>query len=289
MFSGDAKDEIAGVHVRRTCCAAALLRGLALFAPNTSGRDRNQISVTSERASVARAVIAAAHAANINADILRPAARRYRTRFTIAMRAKGLNPLGASMPGARLPARLCCRRTYLRAAFLSCGSVSNPARGNHLEFFCRSDEAARQLCTLIAGFRIDAAIARRRGRPLVYVKQAEAVSALLGNMGANHAVLRLAGQRALKQTKNSIRRTVNSEAANAARAALSAARQRKAATRALATFGLSKMSKALREAAQLRIAYPARTLRELARAARPPITKAAMASRLRLLERMTER
>ncbi len=172
---------------------------------------------------------------------------------------------------------------------MACGSASDPARGYHLEFFCRDDHAARLLCELIARLGVDAAIARRRGRPLVYVKQAEGVSALLGQMGANHAVLRLEGQRAVSQTKNSIRRTVNSEAANAARAAASAARQREAAARAIATLGLGRLSPALREAAQLRIAHPARTLRELARAARPPITKAAMASRLRLLERLTKR
>jgi cell division protein WhiA len=108
-------------------------------------------------------------------------------------------------------------------------------------------------------------------------------------MGASHAVLRLEGLRALNQTKNSIHRTVNSEAANAARAAVSAARQRDAASRAIAKLGFANMSPALREAAKLRIAYPARTLRELACAAQPPISKAAMASRLRLLERLIKR
>jgi DNA-binding protein WhiA len=108
-------------------------------------------------------------------------------------------------------------------------------------------------------------------------------------MGANDAVLRLEAQRALAQTKNSIRRSVNSEAANAARAAVSAARQQKAARRAISKLGLTRLTPALREAAQLRIAHPARTLRELATFARPPITKAAMASRLRLLERLGDR
>ena len=49
------------------------------------------------------------------------------------------------------------------------------------------------------------------------------------------------------------------------------------------------MSRAVREAAQLRIAHPTRTLAELAEAARPPITKAAMANRMRLLERISKR
>jgi len=285
VFSRDAKDEIAGAHIGRACCPASFLRALALYGRISRREGRATLTVASERASVARAVITGAHLAGVDAHAARLRARRAGTRFSVSMPA----PRTAHVGSHTLPQRLCCRRAWLRAAFLACGSVSDPGHGYHIEFFCRDDPAARLLCQLIAGFGVDAGIARRRGRPLVYIKQAEGVSALLGHMGANHAVLRLEGQRAVNLTKNSIRRTVNSEAANAARAAASAARQRDAAARVIAKLGLNRISPALREAAQLRIAYPARTLRELARAARPPITKAAMASRLRLLERLTER
>jgi len=290
MFSRDAKDEIAGVHVQRPCCAQALVRALVLFGSPAPPRQA-RVRMNSTHASVARAVIAAAHAAGVDAVLDRAPAPGGPARFGVSIpveRAR-MRSRGAATALARMPQRRCCRRASLRAAFLACGSVSDPVRAHHLELFCHDDAAARMASELIASFGIDAGIVRRRGRPLVYIKHADAVAALLGHMGANQAVLRLASQRAVKQTKNSIRRTVNSEAANAARAASSAARQRKAVARAVASVGLSKMSKALREAAQLRIAYPSRTLRELARAARPPITKAAMASRLRLLERMAER
>jgi cell division protein WhiA len=251
---------------------------------------QSMLTIASERASVARAVIAVAHAAGLDAHAERVSSHRAGTRWTVSMPVfdRRTPSRVASTQSVRLPQRLCCRRAWLRAAFLACGSVTDPARGYHLEFFCRSERAARAASELIASFGADAGITRRRDRPLVYVKDAETVSALLGHMGASHAVLRLEGQRALNQTKNSIRRTVNSEAANAARAAVSAARQRNAASRAIAKLG-ANMSPALREAAKLRIAYPARTLRELARAAQPPISKAAMASRLRLLERLIKR
>lgn len=284
MFSRDAKDEIASVHFERPCCPVSFMTALSLFGKVARSRSRQALTVTSQRASVARAVIGAAHLAGIDAHAARVSARRAGTRWSVGMPAAVTRS-----KAAQLPHRQCCRRSWLRAAFLACGSVNDPSRGYHLEFFCRDDDAARLLCDAIGGFGVDAGVTRRRGRPLAFVKAAESVSALLGHMGANHAVLRLEGHRAVSQTKNSIRRTVNSEAANAARAAASAARQREAAMRAIAKLGLTKMSPALREAAQLRIAHPARTLRELARCARPPITKAAMASRLRLLERVTKR
>lgn len=276
--------------VHAACCAGAFVRGFTLFGAVEHAGRGPVARVSSSRASAARAIIAAARVAGVDAHIDRTSSVRTGSRFTVRMplpRRQARRTDLATHYG--LPARACCRRTWLRAAFLSCGSVSDPARGTHLEFFCRSDAAARLVCELVGRFGVDASIARRRGRPLVYVKHGDAVSMLLGLMGANHAVLRLADQRAVNQTKNSIRRTVNSETANAARAAASAARQRDAALRALAAVRAPKISPALCEAARLRIAFPTRTLRELARAARPPITKAAMASRLRLLERMAER
>jgi DNA-binding protein WhiA len=291
LFSRDTKDEVAGAHLGRACCPASFLRALNVFGTVSPHGAHPTLTIASERGSVARAVIAAAHAASVEAHAARVPTHRAGARWTVSMPAFDRRTASrlASGESIRLPQRLCCRRAWLRAAFLACGSVSDPARGYHLEFFCRSERAARAASELIASFGTDAGITRRRNRPLVYVKDAETVSALLAHMGASHAVLRLEGLRALNQTKNSIHRTVNSEAANAARAAVSAARQRDAASRAIAKLGFSNMSPALREAAKLRIAYPARTLRELARAAQPPISKAAMASRLRLLERLIKR
>jgi len=195
----------------------------------------------------------------------------------------------AGYAGAQFPLRSCCRRSWLRAAFLSCGSVSDPALGYQLEFSCRDERMARVLANALALLAIDAGISRRRRRPVVYVKNAHDVSLLLAQLGAHSAVLQLEGQRALRQTKIAIRRAVNGEAANAARSAGVAARQHAAARRMLRGSGRSRLSAAVIEAARLRIAHPDGTIAELATFAHPPITKAAMASRLRLLERLAKR
>lgn len=190
---------------------------------------------------------------------------------------------------ARTPGRACCRRAWLRGAFLACGSVTDPARSYHLEFFCRDDASARELCETLAALGIDAAMSRRRGRPRAYVKGAEAVADILGQMGASQAVFALDNMRAVRQTKNVIRRVVNSESANAARAAASSVRQRDAAMRAIKTVGLGELSSALAQAAQLRIAHPDLTLAELAARARPRVTKSTMGYRMRALEKLTQR
>ncbi|HET9342460.1 MAG TPA: DNA-binding protein WhiA [Candidatus Eremiobacteraceae bacterium] len=272
-YSGDAKDEIARVRFERSCCPGAFVRGASRF----SNAGRSQIIVATERSAVARAALAAAKAAGIDAvaDRTRTARLADRTMFTVRP--------AVPFSTATVPARSCCRRAWLRGAFLASGSVSDPARSYHLEFFCRRDDDARALCEALASVSVDAGISRRRGRPLAYVKGAESIADLLGQMGATQAVFALDNVRAVRQTKNDIRRRVNSESANAARAASSSARHREAAMRAIRSVGLSRLGPALAQAAQLRIAHPELTLAELAERARPRVTKAAMGYRMRAL------
>lgn len=280
MFSGDAKDEIARVRFERSCCPASFLRVLARY----SSRTPSSTIVTTQRGSIARAALAAAKSAGVTAFADSRHTKRFGARVVYVVRAdEPMRPL------VRPPDRNCCRRAWLRGAFLACGSVSDPARGYHLEFCCRDDAAVRSLCEGLAAFGVDAAISRRRGRTLAYVKGAEAVADVLGHMGASQAVLALDNVRVLRQTKNDIRRIVNSEAANAARAATSSARQREAAMRAIKRYGLGKLGNALGQAAQLRIAHPDLTLSELALRARPRVTKSTMSYRLRLIEQLARR
>jgi DNA-binding transcriptional regulator WhiA len=278
MYSGDAKDEIARVRFERECCPAAFLRASARF----SGGGAGALVVSTERGSVARAVLAAAKAAGFRAAANHRQSARLGKHVIFEVNARG--PLAAA---ARTPVRSCCRRAWLRGAFLACGSVSDPARGYHLEFFCRDDASARALCEVLAALGVDAAVSRRRGRPLAYVKGAQEVADILGQMGASQAVFALDNVRALRQTKNAIKRIVNSESANAARAATSSARQRDAAMRAIDRLGLGRLAPSLAQAAQLRIAHPDLTMAELAARARPRVTKSTMAYRMRALERLS--
>ena len=271
-FSADTKDEIARVRFERACCPGAFVRGLARFSGG------NQVIVATGRSAVARAALAAARAAGIETISERKHTTRFADRTVFRVRPT------AALPAAAIPHRGCCRRAWLRGAFLACGSVSDPHRSYHLEFFCRHDGDERALCEALASLSIDAAIGRRRGRSLVYVKDAETIADVLGQMGASQAVFALDNERAVRQTKNDIRRRVNSESANAARAASSSARHRDAAMRAIRTVGLERLGPALAQAAQLRIAHPEMTLAELAARARPRVTKSTMGYRMRALE-----
>ena len=187
------------------------------------------------------------------------------------------------------PRRRCDRRMALRAAFLMLGSIADPRRGYHLEFRAAEAPHAQAIVALLADESIAAGVIRRRGHIVVYLKRLDAIVGLLAAIGAYDAVLSLEGVRAVKETKNRIRRLVNTDAANVVRATTAAAAQCEALRIVADAFGLRRLSPALREAATLRLAHPDESLAELGARCRPVVGKATFGGRITTLVRLAER
>ena len=110
--------------------------------------------------------------------------------------------------------------------------------------------AVKRLAALLRTEGRHAKLAPRKGRTIVYFKDIDEITQVLGSIGAYPAVLHLEDVRALKETKNRIHRLVNTEAANVERAAGAAAAQSEAIALLADAYGLRKLSPALREIAE---------------------------------------
>ena len=108
----------------------------------------------------------------------------------------------------------CCRRAFLRGAFLCSGSMSDPNKGYHLEFVCEHEIQALQIQQVICSFGIDAKIVRRKKYYVVYLKESESLVDLLNVMGAHVSLMQLESLRVEKEVRNFVNRQVNCEAAN---------------------------------------------------------------------------
>lgn len=177
----------------------------------------------------------------------------------------------------------CCRRAYLRGAFLAAGSISNPNRSYHFEIVCATKNKAAQLAELIQTFDIDAKTIRRKNHFVVYVKEGEALVALLGLMGAGISLMKFENIRILKDMRNTVNRKVNCETANINKTVNAAVKQVEDITYIRDTIGFSNLSENLKEIAALRIAYPDATLRELGALLTPTVGKSGVNHRLRKL------
>lgn len=182
----------------------------------------------------------------------------------------------------------CCRRAFLRGAFLAAGSISDPHRFYHYEIVCQTSWKAEQLAGLIRSFEIDAKIVKRNNHYVVYVKEGSHIVSLLGLMEANVSLLNLENIRILKEMRNSVNRQVNCEAANINKTVNAAVKQIDDITYIRDTIGLEALSEGLEEIAGLRLQYPEATLKELGMMLSPQVGKSGVNHRLRKLSNLAE-
>lgn len=182
----------------------------------------------------------------------------------------------------------CCRRAFLRGAFLCTGSISDPEKGYHLEFVCTEEDKARQLQQVILGFDIEAKIVLRKKYHVVYIKEGSGIVDLLNVMEAHVSLMNLENLRIVKEMRNSINRRVNCETANITKTVNAASRQIEDILYLRDYYGLQKLPPALRRMAEVRLEYPDAPLKELGSYLEPPVGKSGVNHRLRKLSELAE-
>jgi len=183
----------------------------------------------------------------------------------------------------RVIERTCCRRAFLRGAFLSAGSVSDPGKFYHLEIVCSSSEKAEQLKSILRSFELDAKIVARKKNRVVYLKEGSQIVELLGLMEASSSLMELENIRIMKDMRNHLNRTVNCETANINKTVVASVRQVEDIEYIRDTVGFNDLPENLTEMAKVRLMYPEATLKELGEALSPAVGKSGVNHRLRKL------
>ena len=184
--------------------------------------------------------------------------------------------------------RDCCKRAFVRGAFLSAGSISDPQKGYHFEIVCPSEEIGRQLQEIIRSFHIDAKIVLRKKSYVLYVKEGAQIVDMLAIMEANVALMDLENIRILKEMRNSVNRKVNCETANINKTVSAAVKQIEDIRLLEERVGLESLNEGLEEIAKLRLQYPEATLKELGLMLNPQVGKSGVNHRLRKLSLMAD-
>lgn len=183
----------------------------------------------------------------------------------------------------------CCRRAFIRGAFLCIGSVSAPEKGYHLEFVCTNEKKAKQLQEMIQSFDIEAKIILRKKYYVVYMKEGKAIVDLLNVMEAHIALMNLENLRIIKEVRNTVNRRVNCEAANISKTVNAASRQIEDILLLKERYGLENLPENLRQMAQVRLEYPEAPLKELGELLEPNVGKSGVNHRLRKLSEMADK
>lgn len=182
----------------------------------------------------------------------------------------------------------CCKRAYIRGAFLAAGSISDPEKSYHFEVVCQTMEQAKQLQEVINAFDMDAKIVERKKHFVVYLKEGSQIVDILNIMEAHVALMNLENVRILKEMRNSVNRKVNCETANISKTVNAAVKQLEDIIYIRDTIGLESLPDNLREIAELRLEYPEAPLKELGAYLNPVVGKSGVNHRLRKISSMAE-
>lgn len=182
----------------------------------------------------------------------------------------------------------CCKRAFVRGAFIASGSVSTPEKFYHFEIVCNSYDKAVQLCQLIGTFQIEAKIVERKKHFVVYIKDGSGIVDILNVMEAHVALMNLENVRILKEMRNSVNRKVNCETANLNKTVAAAVKQIEDIKYIRDTAGLSSLPETLRQLAEIRLENPDVSLKELGTLLDTPVGKSGVNHRLRKISEIAE-
>ena len=283
-FSYEVKEELAKhTNIARHCRVAEL--SAILHFCGQYGKDRDGAFYvgfqTENESTVTKAFTLLKKAFNIEADCAAD-------EETLELLFETVGDLSQPVDEALLR-NTCCKRAFLRGAFLGGGSMSDPEKGYHLEFVCTEEAKALQLQEIIRGFGLDAKIILRKKYYVVYIKESESIVELLNIMEAPMALMNLENLRILKGMRNSINRKVNCEAANITKTENAATRQIEDIEYLRDHYGLANLQPALRQMAEVRLEYPEATLKELGELLDPQVGKSGVNHRLRKLSELAEK
>jgi len=296
-FSGNAKTEICRGIPQKRCCAIAECFGILLFCNSFSADGIRIITENRDFATVLPKIFRKAF--GFSFDLLPDSDLHGKLSFGITntekietiMNAYGFDPEGTLSLHINLPIveEECCKAAFLKGAFLAGGSVTDPAKGYHLELTTTHQSVAREAYAFIQevmGFYPKTA--QRSGAMVVYLKNSEMISDFLAFLGAHVSAMGIMEARLEKDLNNKVNRRCNCDEANTSKV-VEAAQEQLSAIRMLKKLGLlSGLSPKLKQAADARLSNPEASLTELAALMEPPITKPAMNNRLKKLMQLAK-
>lgn len=175
----------------------------------------------------------------------------------------------------------CCKRAFIRGAFMAAGSISNPNKSYHFEIKCSCEKKAEQLINLLKKYDIEGKMVARKGNYVVYLKEGEGIVDVLNVMEAHVSLMEMENVRILKGMSNYYNRQVNCETANIKKTVATSVRQIEDIKYIMKTKGINYLPPKLQEIALVRIDNPDASLQELGQRLEPPLGKSGVNHRLR--------
>jgi cell division protein WhiA len=292
------KDELARLAVTRPCCRKAEMAAVLRFAGGlhlVAGRIVVEAELdTGAAARRLRKEVAEVYGHASDVHVVAPGGLRKGNRYVVRVSKDGgglARQVGLvdghgrpvrGLPPAVVSGGTCDAAAAWRGAFLAHGSLTEPGRSSSMEITCPGPEAALALVGAARRLQISAKAREVRGVDRVVIRDGDAIGAMLTRLGAHEAVLAWEDRRMRREVRATANRLANFDDANLRRSARAAVAAGARVQRALEILGDDAPDHLL-QAGRLRREHANASLEELGSLADPPMTKDAVAGRIRRL------
>ena len=298
------KDELTRLPVTKPCCRKAEVSALLRFAGGlhvVAGKIMVEVEVdAAQTARRLRKDISEIYGHESELSVVTSSGMRKGSRYVVRVIADGEalarqtglidanNRPVRGLPPQVVSAALCDAESAWRGAFLAHGSLTEPGRSSALEISCPGPEAALALVGAARRLGITAKAREVRSVDRVVIRDGDAIGALLTKIGAHDSVLAWEERRMRREVRATANRLANFDDANLRRSARAAVAASARVQRAMEILG-EEIPDHLKEAGQLRITHGQASLEELGSLSTPPMTKDAIAGRIRRLLAMADK
>ena len=315
-YASETKNELARVEPEKKCCMLAEIAGFMRFAGSVglAGGGKFRMVMTTPNLAVVRHYkkliksyfgvdtdIEVGSGASTARGLKGAKAKEYIIRIEpennsemilremgILIVREGMNTLSDGIYDGLIKTK-CCRKAYLRGAFLGAGSVNNPEVSHHFEINTSSELCARELRRLINTFvDINARIVERKTGYGVYLKARDQIADTLAIMGASKAYFDYQDKIIMKDTLAAARKIEQLDLVNMDKAIQAAERQVSDIKKIAARQGLESLSPKLQEVAMLRLDNPDLGIEALGQLLSPPLSKSGVNNRLRRISEIAK-
>src|SRR5690625_3423319 len=303
-FASEIKKELTGMEID-TCCMSAELAALVRMNGAISvSKHKYILDIQTENAAIARRIYTLVKALyTFPVELLvRKKMKLKKNNVYIVRMKKGVDELLAELDilhegftfvrniSKKYFKKSCCKRSYLRGAFLAGGSINNPETSSyHLEIFNAYKEHNTALCELLNDFDLRARELERKSGHIVYMKEAEKITEFLSVIGAHNALFKFEDVRIVRDMRNSVNRLVNCETANLNKTISASVKQVENIKYIKEQIGLEALPERLKELADTRLENPEVSLKEIGELVPGTrLSKSGVNHRFKQIEKMAE-
>ncbi len=178
----------------------------------------------------------------------------------------------------------CCMKSFLRGVFLGSGSILRPDGGNHLEIVLSNIQNINFINSVLVEYGLSTKMMKRKKSYVIYLKDAESISDLLRIMGSNIGIISFEQAKVEKEFRNNINRKINFEVANLDKTAVAASEQLRDIMIIKKAKLFEKLSKNLKQIANLRVKYPEASLEKIGDMLDPKLSRSGVSHRFKKIK-----